>query len=180
MVQYLNYTVFYNDQLFFLDHLKRLFLINLYIILFTLSIIYCQFPIELNKDQSYNDTIEINQDGLYRIPMDSLYAINPGLIDVQLETFRLYNKDIEQMIDIDSSLGIIFFGEHARPFIDAEYDYNLYKNTQMDPSLSYGLSKAGVIQFTKLIASKLGPKIRVNSISPGGIKRKQNKKFIER
>jgi len=26
----------------------------------------------------------------------------------------------------------------------------------------------------------LGPKIRVNSISPGGIKRKQNKKFIER
>ena len=39
--------------------------INLYIILFTLSIIYGQFPIELNKDQSYSDTIVINQDGEY-------------------------------------------------------------------------------------------------------------------
>ena len=39
--------------------------INLYIILFTLSIIYGQFPIELNIDQSYSDTIVINQDGEY-------------------------------------------------------------------------------------------------------------------
>ena len=30
--------------------------INLYIILFTLSIIYGQFPIELNKDQSFKYT----------------------------------------------------------------------------------------------------------------------------
>ena len=71
--------------------------------------------------------IEVNKDGLYRIPMDSLYAINPSLINVEFQKYRLYNKDIEQMIDTDPSLGIIFFGEHASPSLDAEYDYNLYK-----------------------------------------------------
>ena len=60
------------------------------------------------------------------------------------------------------------------------HDYNLYKNTNMNPSLAYGISKAGLIQFTKLAAAKLAPNIRVNSISPGGIFRKQNKSFIKR
>ena len=60
------------------------------------------------------------------------------------------------------------------------HDYNLYKNTNMNPSLAYGISKAGLIQFTKLTAAKLAPNIRVNSISPGGIFRKQNKSFIKR
>tara|TARA_B100001057_G_C22807650_1_gene934137 strand:+ start:648 stop:1403 length:756 start_codon:yes stop_codon:yes gene_type:complete len=60
------------------------------------------------------------------------------------------------------------------------YDYNLYKNTQMRKPLAYGVSKAGIIQYTKMLANILAPKIRVNAISPGGIFRKQPKEFVKR
>tara|TARA_B100000035_G_C20963874_1_gene537812 strand:- start:422 stop:1177 length:756 start_codon:yes stop_codon:yes gene_type:complete len=60
------------------------------------------------------------------------------------------------------------------------YDYNLYKNTQMRKPLAYGVSKAGIIQYTKMLANIVAPKIRVNAISPGGIFRNQPKEFVKR
>tara|TARA_B100001964_G_scaffold244073_1_gene324139 strand:+ start:2191 stop:2946 length:756 start_codon:yes stop_codon:yes gene_type:complete len=60
------------------------------------------------------------------------------------------------------------------------YDYNLYKNTQMRKPLAYGISKAGLVQYTKMLSNIVAPKIRVNAISPGGIFRKQPKKFIKK
>jgi len=60
------------------------------------------------------------------------------------------------------------------------YDYNLYKNTQMRKPLAYGVSKAGIIQYTKMLANIIAPKIRVNAISPGGIFRSQPKEFIKK
>ena len=46
--------------------------------------------------------------------------------------------------------------------------------------MGYGVSKAGLKHYTKLLSTALAPKIRVNSISPGGIYRKQPRKFIKR
>ncbi len=46
--------------------------------------------------------------------------------------------------------------------------------------IGYGVSKAGVIQMTKHLATHLAPDIRVNSITPGGVKFKQDKDFIKR
>ena len=40
--------------------------------------------------------------------------------------------------------------------------------------------KAGIIQYTKMLANILAPKIRVNAISPGGIFRNQPKQFIKK
>ncbi len=60
------------------------------------------------------------------------------------------------------------------------YDYNLYKETEMNTPLAYGVSKAGLMHYTKMLSTALGPKIRANSISPGGIFRHQPKKFIKR
>ncbi|OUU25780.1 MAG: hypothetical protein CBB97_09065 [Candidatus Endolissoclinum sp. TMED37] len=60
------------------------------------------------------------------------------------------------------------------------YDYDLYKNTQMKRPLAYGVSKAGIVQYTKMLSNIVAPKIRVNAISPGGIVRNQPKKFIKR
>ena len=60
------------------------------------------------------------------------------------------------------------------------YDYNLYKNTQMKKPLAYGVSKAGIIQYTKMLSNIVAPKIRVNAISPGGIFRNQPREFIKR
>jgi NAD(P)-dependent dehydrogenase (short-subunit alcohol dehydrogenase family) len=60
------------------------------------------------------------------------------------------------------------------------YDYSLYKETKMKPPMAYGVSKAGLMHYTKLLSTALAPRIRVNSISPGGIFRNQPKKFIKR
>ena len=42
------------------------------------------------------------------------------------------------------------------------------------------MSKAGLVQYTKMLSNALAPKIRVNAVSPGGIFRKQPKKFIKK
>ncbi len=60
------------------------------------------------------------------------------------------------------------------------YDYKLYKDTSLKAPLAYGVSKAGLVQYTKMLSNALAPKIRVNAISPGGIFRSQPKKFIKR
>lgn len=54
---------------------------------------------------------------------------------------------------------------------------NLYENSHKD--IAYGVSKAAVINLTKYLAVHLAPKIRVNAVVPGGVKHKQNKKFIQ-
>lgn len=45
---------------------------------------------------------------------------------------------------------------------------------------AYAASKGGLVQLTRYLATVLAPKIRVNCISPGGIERAQNSKFVER
>lgn len=60
------------------------------------------------------------------------------------------------------------------------YDYRLYKQTNMKTPLAYGISKAGLMHYSKMLSTALAPKIRVNAISPGGIFRNQSKKFIRR
>ena len=57
-------------------------------------------------------------------------------------------------------------------------DWNIYKGTNMGNSSAYASAKAGLIQLTKWLSSTLAPNVRVNSISPGGIFRKQHKKFV--
>ena len=58
-------------------------------------------------------------------------------------------------------------------------DWDLYKKTLFGNPAAYAASKAGLIQLSKWLASTLGPKIRVNSISIGGIFRNQPKLFVK-
>ena len=59
-------------------------------------------------------------------------------------------------------------------------DYEIYKNTNIHNIAAYATSKAGIIQLSKWFASTLGPKVRVNTISIGGIYRKQNRTFVKK
>jgi NAD(P)-dependent dehydrogenase (short-subunit alcohol dehydrogenase family) len=56
--------------------------------------------------------------------------------------------------------------------------WKIYDGTNMGNSSAYASAKAGLIQLTKWLSSTLAPKVRVNSISPGGIFRNQPKKFV--
>lgn len=59
-------------------------------------------------------------------------------------------------------------------------DLRLYDGTGMGSPAAYAASKGGVIQFTRWCATVLAPDIRVNAISPGGVFRNQDQKFVER
>ena len=59
-------------------------------------------------------------------------------------------------------------------------DWEMYKNTKVPSVVSYSVSKGGLLNLTKWLATYLAPKIRVNAISPGGIKRNQSKAFIQK
>jgi len=58
-------------------------------------------------------------------------------------------------------------------------DWSLYEGTSMANPAAYGASKGGVIQFTRWLATTLGPDVRANVISPGGVARGQPDSFVE-
>jgi NAD(P)-dependent dehydrogenase (short-subunit alcohol dehydrogenase family) len=59
-------------------------------------------------------------------------------------------------------------------------DWSLYAGTKVGNPAAYSASKGGLLQLTRWLASTLGPKVRVNAVSPGGIFRNQDPIFIER
>ena len=59
-------------------------------------------------------------------------------------------------------------------------DWRLYDDTNMANPAAYSVSKGGLIQLTRWLATTLAPSIRVNSISPGGIFRNQDPRFVQR
>ena len=59
-------------------------------------------------------------------------------------------------------------------------DWQLYAGTAMANPAAYGASKGALIQLTRWLATTLGPDIRVNCISPGGVARGQPGVFVQR
>lgn len=59
-------------------------------------------------------------------------------------------------------------------------DFSLYAGTAMANPAAYGASKGGLVQLTRHLATVLGPSVRVNAVSPGGIERGQPAVFQER
>lgn len=59
-------------------------------------------------------------------------------------------------------------------------DLGLYEGTTMANPAGYGASKGGVIQLARHLSTVLAPRVRVNSLSPGGVLRGQPKVFVDR
>jgi NAD(P)-dependent dehydrogenase (short-subunit alcohol dehydrogenase family) len=59
-------------------------------------------------------------------------------------------------------------------------DYSLYEGTTMGNPAAYGVSKGGLIQLSRWLATTIAPHVRVNSISPGGVFRGQPEDFVHR
>lgn len=103
------------------------------------------------------------------------YDINMSLNSV----FRVTKKAFE---DLKTRKGVIL--NIASMYGHVAPDYRIYEGTNFSNPPSYGAAKAGVIQFTKYLASFLSPHgIRVNAISPGAYPHEatqQHKVFTER
>lgn len=59
-------------------------------------------------------------------------------------------------------------------------DLRLYKETAMANPAGYAASKGGLLQLVRHLASVLAPRVRVNAVSPGGVRRSQPKIFQDR
>ena len=59
-------------------------------------------------------------------------------------------------------------------------DLSLYEGTPMTHAGAYDASKGGLNQLARYLATVLAPRIRVNTISPGGIWRNQPEPFHQR
>lgn len=59
-------------------------------------------------------------------------------------------------------------------------DMGLYEGTRMGNPAAYAGSKGGLLQLSRWLATTLAPRVRVNSITPGGLARGQAEAFVER
>lgn len=57
-------------------------------------------------------------------------------------------------------------------------DWRIYEGTDMGNAAGYAASKGGILQLTRWLATTLAPTIRVNSLTPGGVKRGQPSSFV--
>ena len=76
------------------------------------------------------------------------------------------NNQVGTIVNFSASTGIV----SARP--------DLYNGSHKH--IGYSISKAGVINLTKYLATHLAPDIRVNCIAPGGIENNQDEEFIKK
>ena len=70
--------------------------------------------------------IDIDSSGYYKIPYDSLIVIEPSIALIDPNKIRLYKDGLEQLIDYNEEIGIIFYGEGVKPPSGSDYDDNLY------------------------------------------------------
>ena len=57
--------------------------------------------------------------------------------------------------------------------------WRIYDGTEMGNPAAYAVSKGGLIQMSRWLATTLAPKIRTNTISAGGIYRGQREEFVK-
>ena len=77
-----------------------------------------------------------------------------------------HNNKSGSIINFSASTGIV----SARP--------DLYNGGHKH--IAYSVSKAGVINLTKFLATHLAPNIRVNCVAPGGVENNQDLEFIKK
>jgi NAD(P)-dependent dehydrogenase (short-subunit alcohol dehydrogenase family) len=76
------------------------------------------------------------------------------------------NNKMGSIVNFSATTGIV----SARP--------DIYDGSHKHPA--YSISKAGVINLTKFLATHLAPNIRVNCIAPGGVRFDQDEEFIQK
>jgi len=94
--------------------------------------------------------------------------LNSVFLLAQICTPYLENSGNGRIINIASTYGLV------------GPDWKMYKNTSYSNPAAYAASKGGIIQLTRWLASTLAPKIRVNTITPGGVFRGHDATFHKR
>jgi NAD(P)-dependent dehydrogenase (short-subunit alcohol dehydrogenase family) len=111
-------------------------------------------PFESQSTKAWQTVFEVN--------LTSMFDFAQGLFE------NLQRAESPAIVNIASTHA------HVGP------DWSLYKGTRMSSPAAYSSSKSGVVGLTRWLATTMAPKVRVNSVSPGGIARGQDGLFVDR
>ena len=112
--------------------------------------------------------LDLSEDDL--VGFERIMRVNvsvPYLLTNHLIRVRRFTPDAA-VVNIGSIYGVV------------SPKWKMYEGTQSSGSVAYSVSKAAVIHLTRAHASRYATQLRINSISPGGIERSQDDKFIAR
>ena len=93
--------------------------------------------------------------------------LTSAFILVQSAIPFLKNADRASIIFISSIYGVV------------APDFRIYENTEMSTPAAYTASKAGLNQLCKYFSTLLSPTVRCNTITAGGVWRKQPDSFVK-
>jgi NAD(P)-dependent dehydrogenase (short-subunit alcohol dehydrogenase family) len=135
---------------------------------------------------------EIMKSNSDSVGLVNLFSINPqpndlkkDIFSISIESLRNYlNVNIIALFSVCRSYAKVCPDNSSIINFGSIYGVNSPKHFIYDKGftkhIGYTISKSAVIGMTKYLATYLAPKIRVNTIIPGGIENNQKKKFISK
>lgn len=106
-----------------------------------------------------------------------------NLFNVSLESFSTYlNVNLTSLFSVcrefarNNETGSIINFSSTYGVVSPRTD--MYENSEKH--IGYSVSKSGVVMLTKHLATHLAPKIRVNTVIPGGVSHEQPKDFVKK
>ncbi len=123
---------------------------------------------------SYPKTEDWSQNNYKKVNLDS-FSKN---LEIHLISFIWLAKLFAEAMKIKKRGSIV---QLASIYGSLGQDENLYSKTNMSESITYPVIKGGIINSVRSMASHYGKyNLRINSISPGGVKDGQNLKFMKK
>lgn len=101
-------------------------------------------------------------DGAFRVNVTSAFVL------AQASRQHLARGGVGSIVFLSSMYGVI------------APDFRLYEQTEMNSPAGYSASKGALLQLTRHLSTTFAPDVRVNAISPGGLFREQDPRFVER
>jgi NAD(P)-dependent dehydrogenase (short-subunit alcohol dehydrogenase family) len=155
---------------------------------------FCDLEIEAQRSELIN-WIHVNDKGLNILINNAAFIGSANIHgwsvpfhEQTLESWRrAFEVNLTSAFDLCQKLSPILKSANGSSIINIGSiygqfapDWSLYEGTDMSNPAAYNVSKGGLLQLTRWLATTLAPHIRVNTISPGGIYRNQPKKFVTR
>lgn len=98
-------------------------------------------------------------------------------VDWQLNSYFYFAQQVTQQMKLQRGGSII---NMSSIYGVVGPDFTVYDGTEMTMPAAYSAIKGGIVNFSRYLASYLGPhNIRVNTVSPGGIFDGQNQIFVD-
>ena len=151
--------------------------------------------VDIKKGNDLSDEMEVKDLMLKHANFDVLitpFALNPQPDEASWDIFNLPLESLENYLRVNLLALFLVCREFAKTCNDSAsiinfsstYGVNSPKHfiyaDGFGKHIGYTITKAGVLGMSKYLATYLAPRIRVNTIIPGGVYNNQESSFIEK